>query len=90
MYSSLKNRKKKRASEGKGVEEGWVAHRNTQLKAEEDRHGTLILLNTVEVITHSGLVLSYQSFGRRSKTSPWDMPSVCYMVSEEMDWRAAI
>lgn len=52
------------------MEEGWVAHRNTQLKAEEDRHGTLILLNTVEVIEHSGLVLSYQSFGRRSKTSP--------------------
>lgn len=45
MYSSLKKGVgKKGAREGEGGEEGCMANRNAQLKAQGDRHSTPSLL----------------------------------------------
>lgn len=45
MYSSLKKGvEKKGAREGEGGEEGCMANRNAQLKAQEDRHSAPSLL----------------------------------------------
>lgn len=70
-YSSLKTGvKKKGAREKEDGEEGCVANRKAQLKAQEDGHSTHSLLTTAGVVAHADLVLSYQSFGRRPKTPP--------------------
>ena len=70
VFIPEKRDEKKGAREGEGGEEGCMANRNAQLKAQGDRHSTPSLLTTAEVIAHSGLVLSYQSFGRRPETPP--------------------
>lgn len=64
-----KEKELERKKEGKSDPQHTEIH---SWRYKETRHSIPSLLTTVESITHSGLLLSYQSFGRRPETPHWD------------------